>query len=306
MSRPALMRAATAGAVARRFRRAESRAPRPAPRTGGKEAGLLRAGVAGCFLLAFMPAPDPHAQRIDRLFSTPEQRAVLDAMRDDPAFGRKPAPAAAAAGPEPAAGADPEPVPDPAAPAVTINGVVLRGGVQRVSWINGVAVDAGAASPGGVRIDAGRVPDGRFRVRLPDGRSTIDLKPGQKAGVLKGRVLEAYEHAPAQDGAAASGGRTAIGSGAAAPPPEGGVAGDLDGAGVSSPFAARREAAAASAAPAPSGAAVAAPGTGSGGPPGPARPPALPASLLRALLRQAGGVPTVPPVRTDVPRARHE
>ena len=307
MSRPALMRATTAGAVARRFRRAGSRAPRPAPRTGGKEAGLLRAGVAGCFLLAFMPAPDPHAQRIDRLFSTPEQRAVLDGMRDDPASGRKPAPAAAAAGPGPAADADPEPMPDPAAPAVTINGIVLRGGVQRVSWINGVAVDAGAAAPGGIRIDAGRVPDGRFRVRLPDGRSTIDLKPGQKAGVVKGRVLDAYEHAPAQDGAAAPGGRTAIGGGAAAPPPEGGTAGDLEGAGVSSPFAARRTAAAASAAPAPStGAAVTAPDTGSDGPASQAPPPALPASLLRALLRQAGVVPAVPPARTDAPRARHE
>ena len=314
MSRPALMRAAIAGAVAWRFRRAGSRAPRPAPRTGGKEAGLLRAGVAGCFLLAFMPAPDPHAQRIDRLFSTPEQRAVLDGMRDDPAFGRKPAPAAAAAGPGPAADADPEPMPDPAAPAVTINGIVLRGGVQRVSWINGVAVDAGAAAPGGIRIDAGRVPDGRFRVRLPDGRSTIDLKPGQKAGVVKGRVLDAYEHAPAQDGAAAPGGRTVIGSGAAAPPPEGVTAGDLEGAGVSSPFSARRtaggataEAAAASATPVPStGTAVAAPDTGSDGPAGRAPPPALPASLLRALLRQAGVVPTVPPARTDAPRARHE
>ena len=269
---------------------------------------LMRAGAAGCLLLVFAPAPDSHAQRIDRLFSTPEQRAVLDGMRDDPGLGGKPAPAAAAAKPEsePAADADPESMPDPVAPAVTINGVVLRGGVQRVSWINGVAVDAGAAAPGGIRIDADRVPDGRFRVRLPDGRSTIDLKPGQKAGVVKGRVLEAYERAPAQDGAA-PGGRTAIGSGAAAPPPEGGTAGDLDGAGVSSPFSAPRaaggaaaEAAAASAAPAPS--------TGSDGPPGPARPPALPASLLRALLRQAGVVPTVPPVRTvpDAPQARHE
>ena len=274
----------------------------------------MRAGAAGCLLLAFAPAPDSHAQRIDRLFSTPEQRAVLDGMRDDPGLGGKPAPAAAAAKPEPAADTDPEPMPDPAAPAVTINGIVLRGGVQRASWINGVAVDAGAAAPGGIRIDAGRVPDGRFRVRLPDGRSTIDLKPGQKAGVVKGRVLEAYEHAPAQDGAA-PGGRTAIGSGAAAPPPEGGTAGDLDGAGVSSPFSAPRaaggaaaEAAAASAAPAPSGAADAAPDTGSDGPPGPARPPALPASLLRALLRQAGVVPTVPPVGTvpDAPQARHE
>ena len=158
---------------------------------GVSRPALMRAGAAGCLLLAFAPAPDSHAQRIDRLFSTPEQRAVLDGMRDDPGLGGKPAPAAAAAKPEPAADADPESMPDPAAPAVTINGIVLRGGVQRVSWINGVAVDAGAAAPGGIRIDAGRVPDGRFRVRLPDGRSTIDLKPGQKAGVVKGRVLEA-------------------------------------------------------------------------------------------------------------------
>ena len=177
------------------------------------------AAAAGCLLLALAPAPDSHAQRLGRLFSTPEQRAALDGMRDDPGFGRKPAPAAAAAAepepvagsgpkprPEPVAGSGPEPMPEPAAPAVTINGIVLRGGVQRVSWINGVAVDAGAAAPGGLRIDAGRAPDGRFRVRLPDGRSTIDLKPGQKTGVVKGRVLEGYEHAPAllRQGAAPS------------------------------------------------------------------------------------------------------
>ena len=170
---------------------------------------LKRAGAAaaGCLLLALAPAPDSHAQRIGRLFSTPEQRAALDGMRDDPGFGRKPAPAAAAAAePEPVAGSGPKPMPEPAAPAVTINGIVLRGGVQRVSWINGVAVDAGAAAPGGIRIDAGRAPGGRFRVRLPDGRSTIDLKPGQKTGVVKGRVLEGYEHAPAllRQGAAPS------------------------------------------------------------------------------------------------------
>ena len=254
---------------------------------------LKRAGVAGCLLLALAPAPDPRAQPVGRLFSTPEQRAALDGMRDDPGFGREAAPAAAATRPEPVADSGPDSVPEPASPPVTIDGIVLRGGVQRVSWINGVAVDAGAAAPGGIRIDAGRAPGGRFRVRLPDGRSTVDLKPGQKAGAVTGRVLEAYEHAPVREGAAPSGGRTEIGSGAAAPPLEGGTAAE----------------GAASAAPAPStGAAVAAPDTGSDGPPGPARPPALPASLLRALLRQAGVVPTVPPVRAvpDAPQARHE
>ena len=216
-----------------------------------------RAGAAGCLLLALAPAPAPHAQPVGRLFSTPEQRAALDAMRDDPGFGREPAPAAA--GLEPVADSGPQPMPEPAAPAVTINGIVLRGGVQRTSWINGVAVDAGAAAPGGIRIDAGRAPGGRFRVRLPDGRSTIDLKPGQKAGVVKGRVLEGYEHAPARDAADAA------------------------------------EDAAGSAAPIPSDAAVAAPATSSDGPPGPARPAALPAGFAGALLRQAGVVPAIPP-----------
>lgn len=199
-----------------------------------------RSGAAGCLLLALSPAPDLHAQPIGRLFSTPEQRAALDAMRDDPGFGRKPAPPAAATGTEPAAGSGPEPAPEPALPAVTLNGVVLRGGVRRVSWINGVAVDTGAVAPGGIRIDAGRVPGGRFRIRLPDVRSTIDLKPGQKAGVVKGRVLEGYEHTPAPDVATAPGGLRAIGSGAALSSSDGGATGDPGAATASSPAVARR------------------------------------------------------------------
>ena len=235
---------------------------------------LKRAGVAGCLLLALAPAPDPRAQPVGRLFSTPEQRAALDGMRDDPGFGRETAPAAAATRPEPVADSGPDSVPEPASPPVTIDGIVLRGGVQRVSWINGVAVDAGAAAPGGIRIDAGRAPGGRFRVRLPDGRSTVDLKPGQRAGAVTGRVLEAYEHAPARD---AAGGSSPSAAGRSGDGPTGGDGDPFVAGSASSPSAARRvdggaagEFAAAPATPVPSVATGASPATASNGPPGPA------------------------------------
>lgn len=169
------------------------------------------AGALGCALLILSPAPGLHAQeRLGRLFSTPEQRIELDRLRDDPDFGRMPEPAAASAEPLPA----PEPEAGLGVPAlaVRVDGVMLRGGVHRVSWINGAMTGAGTAAPGGVRIDDA-VSDGRVRLRLPDGRSTVALKPGQTIDGARSRVLEAYETKPPARSlrAVGSGLKTALG-----------------------------------------------------------------------------------------------
>ena len=155
---------------------------------------LSPAGVIGCALLILSPAPGLHAQeRLGRLFSSPEQRIELDRLRDDPDFGRTPEPAAASAAPLPVSGS--ESGQGTPALAVRFDGVILRGGVRRVSWINGVMTGAGAAAPGGVRIDDA-ASGGRIRLRLPGGRSTVALKPGQTIDGARNRVLEAYETEP--------------------------------------------------------------------------------------------------------------
>ena len=160
------------------------------------------AGAIGCALLILSPVPGLHAQeRLGRLFSSPEQRLELDRLRDDPDFGRTPEPAAASAAPLPVSGTEPGPESRPEsrqgtpALAVRVDGVILRGGVRRASWINGVMTGAGTAAPGGVRIDDA-ASGGRIRLRLPGGRSTVALKPGQTIDGARSRVLEAYETKP--------------------------------------------------------------------------------------------------------------
>lgn len=162
------------------------------------------AGAIGCALLILPPLAGLHAQeRLGRLFSSPEQRLELDRLRDDPDFGKAPEPVAAAIDPLPGSRFGQ----DTPAPATRIDGVVFRGGAHRVLWINGVMAGAGTAAPEGIRIDADGASDGRIRLTLPDGRSTVALKPGQAIDGARRRVLEAYERRPASDTAPASGER---------------------------------------------------------------------------------------------------
>ena len=160
------------------------------------------AGAIGCVLLILSPVAGLHAQeRLGRLFSSPEQRLELDRLRDDPDFGKTPEPVAAAIDPLPGSRLG------QGAPATRIDGAVFRGGAHRVLWINGVMAGAGAAAPGGIRIDADGASGGQIRLRLPGGRSTVALKPGQAIDGAHRRVLEAYERRPANDAAPASGKR---------------------------------------------------------------------------------------------------
>ena len=177
-----------------------------------KQPARALAGAIGCVLLILSPAAGLHAQeRLGRLFSSPEQRLELDRLRDDPDFGKAPEPAVAPV----------EPLPEPGqgAPvlAVRVDGVVLRGGAHRVSWINGVMTGAGTTAPGDVRFDANDASGGRVRIRLPDGRPTVALKPGQKIDGAEGRVLDAYERRSAKNASPVSGDRV-VNSGAGDPP----------------------------------------------------------------------------------------
>ena len=148
------------------------------------------AGVVASALLALLPATDPYAQsRIGRLFSSPEQRIDLDRLRSDPGSGEVAEPDVA----EPGSESVPEPEGGLPASAVTLNGVVLRGDGHRVAWVNGVEIVAGTTTPAGIRIDADRTPGGRVRIRLPQGRMSAVLKPGQTIDV-QGGVRDVYEY----------------------------------------------------------------------------------------------------------------
>ena len=180
----------------------------PAPPTTARRRWNAPAPIEmlGSTLLFLFPAADSYAeQRIGRLFSSPEQRMELDRMRNDPGFGKKSEPAAdrPASGsrsePATASGSLPESAGARLARAVTLNGVVLRSDGHRVAWIDGVESATGTTLPAGVRIEAQRTPGGSLYVRLPEGRASAALKPGQTIDA-KGRVREVYERRPTNGG----------------------------------------------------------------------------------------------------------
>lgn len=141
---------------------------------------LLISGLAAALMLV---SYDADAQRLGRLFSTPDERALLDELRRERRI----------VAPDPQVT---DIVPDtPTVEQVTINGVVLRSGGTNSAWINGRQVDAGARTREGVRVDTSPAEGGRVKITLPSGAETIDLKPGQKIDVDSGVVVEAYERA---------------------------------------------------------------------------------------------------------------
>ena len=150
------------------------------------------AAMLGSALLSFALVVESHAQtRIGRLFSGPDQRMELDRLRSDTDFGAPAEPIVDPAGPD--SRSDPEG--GTTALAVTFNGLVVRSDGHRVAWIDGVETAPGATTATGVRIEAHRAPGARLGVRLPDGRTSAVLEPGQSIDA-DGRMRDAYEHRP--------------------------------------------------------------------------------------------------------------
>lgn len=134
------------------------------------------------------------AQRLGRLFTTPEQRSALDEIRLQAQFAQ----------PEP----EPEPAPQsslstvaepPRGPSIsnlTINGVVRRRGGRTTVWVNGREVDRGDVTREGVLVESAPRRSVDVRLRLPSGTESIALRPGQKIDIETGTVLEPYENRP--------------------------------------------------------------------------------------------------------------
>ena len=166
--------------------------------------------LLGIAVLALAPAFDCLAEsRIGRLFSTVEQRIELDRVRDRPAVEPAEQPAASGIEPalEPRPTLDPESERDAPSPPVTVNGVVLRSDGHHLAWVDGVEVGAGAAVLDRAGVEVDHAPGGRIRLRWPERRVQVDLKPGQTIDVVRGRVFEAYEPRPLRGVAETSGPR---------------------------------------------------------------------------------------------------
>jgi len=147
----------------------------------GKNLETFPVAVLGIAAILMILPSIADAQRLGRLFSTPDERALLDELRRERQI------------------VDPDPqvaeiVADtPSVEQVTINGLVLRSSGAHSAWVNGRQVDGGARTREGVRVDTSATRGGRVKIILPSGAETIDLKPGQKIDVDSGVVVEAYE-----------------------------------------------------------------------------------------------------------------
>ena len=134
--------------------------------------GLL---AAACLLGAGAVAG---AQGLERLFSTPEERARLDILRRSHEHRTPPAP------PTQVEGA-------PFAPSLTVNGLVTRSSGADSVWVNGERVSRGERTQAGIRVRA--AAGARVRVTLPRGAGTVRLKAGQNLDLETGVVRDAYQ-----------------------------------------------------------------------------------------------------------------
>ena len=146
----------------------------------------------GCFaallLCACLPA---QAEPIGRLFTTPEERTMLERVRisGEAAAASEPAADASAS-----AGSAKTEAAAPRQQLMVINGVVRRSGSeQETVWINavphrGTLRQRGAGQPYGQGA-------GRVSVTLPSGKN-ITVKAGQSVDAASGKVRESYQARP--------------------------------------------------------------------------------------------------------------
>lgn len=125
------------------------------------------------------------AQGLGRLFTTPEERAELNEIRNDPNWGVV----------ETSEPIEVEITPSgPVVPHVTINGVVFRSSGLNASWINGLSIPASDATREGIRVQTRQLQGGGIvQLSMPGGLETVEIKPGQKIDLSNGGVFEPYE-----------------------------------------------------------------------------------------------------------------
>lgn len=133
---------------------------------------LRRVGLS--LATACVLAAPPDAAALGRLFSTPQERAHLDAMRRRAPDGN---------------GAQAERAPDSA--RLRVDGLVVRKHGPGSVWINGEWVNRDGKTREGIRVlgEAG----GRVKILLPHGTAAIRLKAGQHVDLATGTVRDAYE-----------------------------------------------------------------------------------------------------------------
>lgn len=146
---------------------------------------------AGIAALLTVYADVAAQQSFGRLFFNPEQRRVLNDMRDD--RGDLPPPPRSIG----------ETVVAPVVDVISFDGKVERsGGGGSTIWVNGRPVLAGNRTAEGIVVQPSRGTNGETIFVLPPsdaGETNFSLKAGQKIAVQSGKVLDSYEARAAED-----------------------------------------------------------------------------------------------------------
>jgi len=144
----------------------------------GKGAGLLALGAFAAVV---------QAQDLGRLFTTPQEREMLEALRRQPPKPQTEAAPVVAPAVEPA----------PVVPNVTMNGLVRRSRGRGMVWVNGVTSLEGDLDSQGIAVDVGALRGTTLPVRIGNAPLAVGLKPGQTYDTGEAQVREAYQPAPA-------------------------------------------------------------------------------------------------------------
>jgi hypothetical protein len=129
-------------------------------------------------LLALAPPMARAEPGIGRLFYTPAERGTLEDARRRNIRAEQ---LAAEASKQPAA---------PRSRDVTVSGVVLRSDGESFAWVNGKSVEG--RTEDGLRVRHTAQPN-RVLVYDPDKGRMVQVKVGQRADLVTGRVEENYE-----------------------------------------------------------------------------------------------------------------
>jgi hypothetical protein len=139
---------------------------------------------AGGILLCGYAVADTAHQVPGRLFTTPEERAMLDRLRAGKPDPKPPETAQTSSGAGSMAG--------PGKP-VRVDGVVRRSRGPSTVWVDGEALPAGGRTADGVQVrPAGKAP-GAVYLKVPNGERAVRLKPGQRYDPSRGVVTEAFQ-----------------------------------------------------------------------------------------------------------------
>ena len=125
-------------------------------------------------MIAFLPghAVCAGAESLGRLFFSPDERAMLDRMRQKNGGSTV-----------------------SATEQVTLNGIVQRSSGKTTAWINQVPQNENE-TPQGIAVQQGKTSKPSALLLLPSGKQ-VQLKAGQTFDTTKGKIREGYEDSTA-------------------------------------------------------------------------------------------------------------